>query len=99
MTTETVLTNDEIMSEWEGTDNALSFARAIEQAVLQSPEIQALREDAERIRALAREFDRARRGSGDSYMPIWNALCESIGRDDDGGEMLVAISAAMEQHK
>lgn len=50
MTTETVLIFPEIMREWEGTDNALSFARAIEQAVLQSPEVQALREDAGRMR-------------------------------------------------
>lgn len=50
MTTETVLIFPEIMREWEGTDNALSFARAIEQAVLQSPEIQALRKDAARMR-------------------------------------------------
>ena len=52
MSTEILLTTSEIMDEWEGTDNALSFARAIEQAVLQSTEIQALRKDAERYRWL-----------------------------------------------
>lgn len=53
MTTETVLTDEQIqwigsgarLSEYGG---ALAFARAIEQAVLQSPEVQQMRKDAER---------------------------------------------------
>lgn len=50
MTTETVLTDAQIIGileenrpEHDGLDNAIAVSRAIEQAVLQSPEIQALR--------------------------------------------------------
>jgi len=59
MTTETILTHSQIgeiaisvhiMNETR--DFNQEFARAIEQAVLQSPEIQALRKDAERYRRL-----------------------------------------------
>lgn len=52
--TTTVLTDEQISDVGErmmyGDGWSLSFARAIEQAVLQSPEIQALRKDAERYR-------------------------------------------------
>lgn len=60
--TDTVLTNEEIMHLWDtrvgepsssfpliGSDKRC-FARAIESAVLQSPEIVAMRKDAERYR-------------------------------------------------
>lgn len=62
--TETVLTNEEIMHLWDtrvgepsssfpliGSDKRC-FARAIESAVLQSPEVVAMRKDAERYRWL-----------------------------------------------
>lgn len=55
MTTETILTDEQIerlYEELESPDLSL-VARAIEQAVLQSPEIQALRKDAERFRKIA----------------------------------------------
>lgn len=51
------------------------------------------REDAELLRAMAAEWDRARRGV-DSYMPIWEALCEAIGNDADGTGMREAIDHA-----
>ena len=47
MTTKTVLTDEEIMREYHRTHAALDFARAIEQAVLQSVKVQALQKDAE----------------------------------------------------
>lgn len=49
MTTETVLTDEQIVACGSNSEinGPYSFARAIEQAVLQSPEIQALRKDAE----------------------------------------------------
>lgn len=48
MTTDTVLTDEQIrdLHVWDMYD----FARAIEQAVLQSPEVQAWKKDAERYR-------------------------------------------------
>jgi len=48
----TVLTDDQIEECYS--DKRYLFARAIEQAVLQSPEIQALRKDAERYREVRR---------------------------------------------
>lgn len=64
MTTETILTSQEISDIWSATveewgltlqefEKVLQFARAIEKAVLQSDEIQALRRDAERWRKAA----------------------------------------------
>lgn len=62
MSTETVLTDEQISRMrykefvvWREEDHEAieRFARAIEQAVLQSPEIQELRKDAERWNALA----------------------------------------------
>lgn len=53
MTTKTILTDEEIMREYHRTHAVLDFARAIEQAVLQSPEIQALKRDSERLDWLA----------------------------------------------
>ncbi|GAA0237478.1 hypothetical protein GCM10009125_27960 [Castellaniella daejeonensis] len=62
MTTETVLTDADIHDKYQRITGyrstppvVLDFARAIEQAVLQSPEIQALRKDAERYRHLRDE--------------------------------------------
>ena len=70
MSTETVLTNDEIYSLGMSHDvnGPYSFARAIEQAVLQSPEIQALRKDAERYRCL---IDHAEIGPGNVFNAWW----------------------------
>lgn len=62
MTTETVLSPDEVkrlkkevLIVWADDKGITEFARAIEQAVLQSPEVQRLREDAERYRVLRDE--------------------------------------------
>lgn len=58
MTTETMLTDEQIVGIMHNTPLAsrpshhVVFARAIEQAVLQSPEIQAMRMDADRYRHL-----------------------------------------------
>ncbi|MFC4275526.1 zinc finger-like domain-containing protein [Achromobacter aloeverae] len=52
--------------------------------------------DAERLRAMACEWDRARRGV-DSRMPIWDALCEAIGDNADGNGMRAAIDTARAQ--
>lgn len=55
MTTDTVLTTEFIADALtRHDDNLLKFARAIEQAVLQSPEVQRLREDAGRYREVRR---------------------------------------------
>lgn len=50
-------------------------------------------EDADRLQAMAAEWDRARRGV-DSHMPIWESLCEAIGEDADGAGMRAAIDNA-----
>ncbi|MFA7174786.1 MAG: hypothetical protein WC340_15530 [Kiritimatiellia bacterium] len=97
MTTEKILTNDEIMIEWEGTDNGLSFARAIEQAVLQSAEIQSLRKDAERYHWLRNRA--STEGICVVHIDYWSeeyrgqAHCEVY----DGEFLDKAIDAAMEQ--
>ena len=52
MTTETILTYTQIYDLWHEYEGIVGFALAIERAVLQSPEIQALRKDAERYRWL-----------------------------------------------
>ena len=66
MTTETVLTDADIHDKYKRITGyrstppvVLDFARAIEQAVLQSPDIQALRKDAELGRTAMRFVDRA----------------------------------------
>lgn len=66
MTNETVLTFEEIIAIGEqassiesGLDGYIlpfTFARDVEQAVLQSPEVQALRKDAERYKWLKKQF-------------------------------------------
>lgn len=99
MTTETVLIFPEIMREWEGTDNALSFARAIEQAVLQSPEVQALRRDSARYQWL--------RDGGDGDIGVVmgfdcidaasTAVVGTYGEGLDGEHLDDAIDAAMEK--
>lgn len=50
MTTETILTDGDIRRIWNDALTFYEFARAIGQAVLQSPEIQALRKDAVSVR-------------------------------------------------
>ena len=47
MTTETLLTDDHIRSLTE--EDVVCFGRNIEQAVMQSPEVQAWKRDAERV--------------------------------------------------
>lgn len=123
MTTETLLT-EEIISElstkhlWahpqfvgagevaiEGDDH---FARAIEQAVLQSPEVQALRKDAETERAIQRAAEvlprdwqitiEVEQGSGYVNLHFQGDEIE-FGEPSDGiaDRIKDAISAAMEQ--
>src|SRR5690554_2439219 len=111
MTTETILTDDEIcktlvdagilLVPQEITGYDIVIARAIEQAVLQSPEIQALRKDAERYRWL-------RRGAIEDA-----AVVQGLGAMDYGLSVVVStyseeivaeeldevIDAAMEQQK
>lgn len=79
MTTETVpvLTDEQIVACGSSSEinGPYSFARAIEQAVLQSPEIQALRKDAERYRAI-----RAASGSDDGVFraAMFDYACENF---------------------
>lgn len=54
--------------------------------------------DAARLKAMAAEWDRARRGV-DSSMPIWDALCEAVGDNADGNGMRAAIDAAVNRSK
>lgn len=89
MTTEKVLTDDQITEQFEWyvddpdhTNTFMVFARAIEQAVLQSPEIQALRKDAERFRKVI-NMTRAEREE------VLFFACDK--------DVIQAISAAMEQ--
>ena len=56
MTTETVLTTQEILHEYHNTDTDFDFARAIEQAVLQSPEVRELRKEARRLDKLEQDY-------------------------------------------
>lgn len=86
MTTETILT-DEI------------FARAIEQAVLQSPEIQALRKDAVRYRRLRRGSikDVAVVRGLDAMDYGSSGVASTYSEEIDGDDLDSAIDAAMEQ--
>lgn len=96
MTTETVLTDDEIHAMYSGTTGhrsippvVLKFARAIEQAVLQSPGVQAWKKDAERYRWLRDicgivEYKQAFGSIGSGMIP-------------SGKRLDVAIDAAMEK--
>lgn len=70
MTTETVLTPIELANICQdyAPNEDMAMARAIESAVLQSPEIQALRKDAERYRHL-RDFMRT--GPRDVFGVWW----------------------------
>lgn len=45
MKSETVLTDDEILNEWDSAECIFDFGRAIEQAVLQSDEVQDIKKD------------------------------------------------------
>lgn len=99
MTTETVLTDEEIITlgqqaraiETGGKGYILpvTFARAIEQAVLQSPEIQAMRKDAGRYRWIERQSD------------AWAVLGSAydLSSEYDGvANLSESIDAAIEQH-
>lgn len=93
MTEETILTDAEIIAlgkqarAIEARENGyilpVTFARAIEQAVLQSPEIQTLRKDAERYRWLR---------DGNGYYPEENYLRGGVELDD-------GIDLSMEKQK
>lgn len=101
MTTETILT-DEIISElaakhlWAHAqfigagevyyEGEIEFARAIEQAVLQSPEIQALHKDAKRYRYL-------KKGNQ------WIVAATQTGFHIDGGELDDLIDNELEKQK
>ena len=90
MSTETVLTNDEIYSLGMSHDvnGPYSFARAIEQAVLQSPEVQAWKGDAELYRWL--------RDNGDlSPHDLFNAWW--LSEHGNPQTLDAAIDAAMEK--
>jgi len=54
--------------------------------------------DAELLRAMADEWDRAKRDV-DSRMPIWDALCDAIGDNADGNGMRTAIAAAKKEEE
>lgn len=96
MTNEKILTDDAIHKlivdleiecdcgiETYPVDNIVPFARAIEQVILQSPEMQALRKDAERYRWLR---------DGNGYYPEENYLRGGVELDD-------GVDLAMEQQK
>jgi len=99
MTTDTVLTIDFIADAMQAhDDDLLAFARAIEQAVLQSPEIQALRKDAERYQYLRRpdtgpaKLDSLHNWVNDDCNPPYRELkC--------GDDLDAAIDAAMQEQK
>lgn len=98
MTTDTVLTIDFIADAMQAhDDDLLAFARAIEQAVLQSEQVQAWKKDAARYRWLRDEAD----GEGVCVVRIDYWSDEYIGQahcDVYGGEFLdKEIDAAMEK--
>lgn len=94
MATEEVLTDEQIqwigsgarLSEYGG---ALAFARAIEQAVLQSPEVQRMRKDAERYRWLRNQKSPA------TFWPIPGLVTEDWQATPQ--ELDSAIDAAVEE--
>ena len=62
-------------------------------------DVRAVCADAERLCAMAREWDRNRRNVRYEGMPIWDALCDAIGSDADGDGMRAAIDAAIREPK
>src|SRR5690625_3728424 len=99
MTTETILTYTQIYDLWHEYEGIVGFALAIERAVLQSPEVQAWKRDAERYRWLRDEDD----DGGVCVVRIDYWCDEYIGQahcEVYGGEQLdKAIDAAMEKQK
>lgn len=97
MTTKTILTNDDIYDLGLNHDvnGPYSFARAIEQAVLQSPEIQQVMKDAERC-------DEYRKLLEGAAAVLANCADDMRGEGDEIGgheaqSMADVINAAMEQ--
>ena len=96
MTTEKILTNEEIITigqrvrAIESGENGyilpLAFARAIEQAVLQSPEVRVLQRDSERLDWLA-----------DPENSIGSVHLPTVCVERNPRSMRDAIDAAMEQ--
>lgn len=114
MTTEKILTDDMIHNliadfeiecdcgiETNPVDNIVPFARAIEQAVLQSPKVRALRKDAERIQFVADKdcmFDIRIQADGTTkYRLGWNAGIKW--QDNWFDSPSAAIDAAMENQE
>lgn len=109
MTAETILNTEtietilnEIESQPEISLNPYAFARAIEQAVLQSPEIQALRKDAAMLDWLVSQESQMQ----SMARPNGGSVMYRVGWPDDGEYSVdwyscprAAISAAMEQQK
>ena len=62
-------------------------------------ELAALKADAERLRAMAKEWDEWQKhlfAPSNTVMPIWEALCNAIGDGADGNGLRAAIDAAMQ---
>lgn len=99
MSTETVFTDFQIdniaasVSAARASEQNLRFARAIEQAVLQSSEVQALRKDAERYRWLRGQCEKLLGGLTICEVGLFE-LKPWSGVDPDRN-----IDAAMEQQK
>lgn len=95
MNTETILTHDQIRAAIDeaGPDNYFGLSRAIEQAVLQSSDVQALRKDAERYRWLRGQCETLLGGLTICEVGLFE-LKPWSGVDPDRN-----IDAAMEQQK
>lgn len=107
MSIETILTDEQIIRileenrpEYDGLDKAIIVSRAIEQAVLQSPEIQALRRENIRLFRLIKEM--ADHGTYETeYDGRMYSICHGCGAQDgenhrDPDCIYVRASAAME---
>lgn len=94
MTTERILTYSQIKELWHEHEDFEDFAQSIEQAVLQSPEVQALRRDAERYRWLTKNAYVGEWVTSDGYeYRVDGADREVV----DADNVHAAIDAAMEK--
>lgn len=85
------------------TKHNLIIADAKAEITRLTAEVAELRKDAERFKAIAKEFDdwqpNKARPSYLKVMPIWDVMCDAIGDGADGNALREAIDAAIKSEQ